>query len=239
MRKEPSSTVIYLYVCLLIGTIKCMRIAISRGEIIVALIIGALFILSSYYTNMYSENIQALIGVYDAWGMLIYVLVTIVAIVIAPVSAMPLIPIAVTMWGSLVGGILSIIGWSIGAVIAFYIARRFGYRFVGKFVKLRKVQTYADKVNKSHFFWTVVLLRMVLPVDVLSYALGLFSKMSLGAYTLATIIGISPFALIFSYVADMPILVQICALAFAGILIFFGYERVRDDITQSEPAEEK
>ena len=51
-------------------------------------------------------------------------------------------------------------------------------------------------------FMSVVLLRMVLPVDVLSYALGFFSDISLWRYTTATIIGIAPFAFIFAYAGD-------------------------------------
>jgi len=38
------------------------------------------------------------------------------------------------------------------------------------------------------------LLRMVLPVDILSYALGLFSNISFIRYMLATIIGVTPFS---------------------------------------------
>ena len=213
-----------------------MKFKLTKGEFSAALIIGILFIASAYYSDVYKENIQELVSMNGIWGMFLYVAVSFIAVVVAPVSAMPLLPIAAAIWGPFTAGVLSLFAWTLGAMFAFWISRKFGYEFVGKFVKLKRVQLYADKISNMHLFWTVVLLRIVLPVDVLSYALGLFSKMNLGLYTLATIIGIAPFAFIFSYASNMPIIFQIMVLAIAGVLLFFGYEKIREDVTDGSKA---
>ena len=64
---------------------------------------------------------------------------------------------------------------------------------------------------------------MVIPVDGLSYILGLFSKMSLKSYTLATIIGLTPFAFIWAYFGGMNFYYQIILFLVAGILIVVGW----------------
>ena len=47
-----------------------------------------------------------------------------------------------------------------------------------------------------------MLLRILIPVDILSYALGLISAMPLSHYILATAIGITPFSFIWSYAGE-------------------------------------
>ena len=71
-------------------------------------------------------------------------------------------------------------------------------------------------------FLTVVFFRMVIPVDGLSYFLGLFSKMSFKSYTLATVIGITPFALVFAYAGGLNIYYQIGALAIAFLIFLIA-----------------
>jgi uncharacterized membrane protein YdjX (TVP38/TMEM64 family) len=134
------------------------------------------------------------------FGMIFYVFITAIAVVIAPISTFPLIPIASIVWGYVVAAILSIIGWTIGAQIAFIIARRFGKPLVQKFISLEKLESFEKRIPEKNLFWSIVVLRMTVPVDILSYALGLFSKISYSKYFWATIIGVTPFAFIFSYI---------------------------------------
>lgn len=219
-----------------------IRVPLTKTEIAAAILIGLFFVLSAYLSDLYRDALHEIIGMYGMYGMLMYVGVTIVAIIIAPVSATPLIPIATTLWGPVVAGVLSLIGWVVGAVIAFWLARTYGYECVGKFVRLRKMQLYAAHISHNNLFWTVVLLRLVLPVDVLSYALGLFSTMPLGMYTLATVIGVAPFAFIFSYVSEMPLWVQGIVLMVVGMLLYAGYQQMRSGIarqTENERADDK
>ncbi len=185
--------------------------------------VAALFLLVSLFVQTHEHEMRSFAEVSGMLGMLLYVGITILAIVVAPISTLPLIPVASGMWGWFITGVLSIIGWLIGAQIAFFLARRFGKPLVQKFVSIEKINTFEKRLPKKHIFWTVVFMRMFIPVDVLSYLLGLLSSMSALSYFWATIIGITPFAFIFSYAGILPIRLQIAAFFVAGLIAILGY----------------
>ncbi|MBI2459741.1 MAG: VTT domain-containing protein [Parcubacteria group bacterium] len=155
--------------------------------------------------------------------MAAYIFFTIIAVVFAPVSTLPLIPLATSVWGWFIAGMLSIVGWTIGAQIAFYIARYFGKPLVKKLISFDKLNKFENYFPKQNTFWAVVFFRMVIPVDVLSYALGLFSRMNGFSYFLATLIGVAPFAFILAYAGTLSVGFQIAALGAGFMMIFIGY----------------
>lgn len=182
-----------------------------------------LFVLASVFADKYQTQMQALVSDDSVIGMGAYVLLTIFAVVIAPVSTLPLLPLASGMWGWVVAGVLSIVGWTIGGQIAFLLARRFGKPFLRKVISLEKLEKYEKRVPEENIFWTVVFLRMAVPVDVLSYALGLFSRMKSVPYFFATLIGVAPFALVFAYAGTLPFLYQMEALGLALFIMFLTF----------------
>ena len=74
----------------------------------------ALFIISSYFVQRYLDTITLLIKP-NLLSAIIYILIVIVATVIAPVNALPLLPLASSLWGGFTAAVLSILGWVIGA----------------------------------------------------------------------------------------------------------------------------
>lgn len=183
-----------------------------------ALVIISLFILSSYLVRQNQEVIYGLIGE-GIFGILAYILITIIAIVIAPISMMPLIPLAANMWGLFFSAIINIIGWTLGSFIVFFISRKYGVPLIKKFVSLEKINEIEKKIPKENLFVSIVILRMITPIDVLSYALSLFTKINFKIYALATIIGIIPFAFIFSYLGTVPFYYQIAGFIIVGLII--------------------
>lgn len=156
-------------------------------------------------------------------GPIFYVFLVSLAIVIAPISAVPLIPLASELWGVFNSALLNILGWTLGAYIAFSISRRYGIPLVSRIIPLEKIYKIQSYVPKKNIFWGIVLLRMVLPVDVLSYALGIFCKIRKRDYLLATLIGVTPFAFIFAYVGTLSVIYQIFFILLAIIVIVLGY----------------
>ncbi len=183
-----------------------------------ALFIIFLFILVSYLAKTNQEFVSNIIG--DGFsGILIYLLVIIVAIVIAPISMMPFVPIAANMWGWFNSALIHIVGWSLGSFIVFFVSRKFGVPLIRKFVSLEKINKFEKKVSKEEVFWGIVVLRMITPVDILSYALSLFTKVKFRTYALATIIGIIPFAFVFSYLGTVPFYYQIAGFVLIGLIV--------------------
>ena len=185
------------------------------------LIIILLFVLTSYYVNSNIEYIQKAIG-FSYMGMIIYVLISILSIVVAPISAIPLLPLATGLYGWFLAGTLSVIGWTIGAIISFQISRKYGVDLVKKIIPLKKITNFEKFIPEEHLFLTVVFLSMVVPVDGLSYFMGLFSKMSLKSFTFATIIGIIPFSFILAYSGTLPLEYQLIFSSIGLSVILIG-----------------
>lgn len=198
-----------------------------RG-VLALIIVAGLFVLASIVASRYENEIQLLVKNDGVLGMTAYVMITIIAIVVAPISTLPLMPLASMLWGWPLAGVLSIIGWTIGAQIAFSIARRFGKSFIEKIISVEKLKTIEERIPKRRLFWSVVFLRMTIPVDVLSYALGLFSQMKSSAYFFATLVGVTPFAFVFAYAGTIPIFYQIEALVvLSSVLLLWHVSRRR------------
>ncbi len=186
-------------------------------------VVVILFVVASFLVQKNVDIIKLYIGDYGILGAFLYIWVTIIAIVFAPVTTMPLIPLAANIWGWFWAGVFSIIGWVVGSAIAFWLARNLGWPILKKFPAIKNLQKFESKIPQSNIFWSVVFLRIVMPVDILSYALGLFSNISFTGFILATTIGVIPFAFIYSFLGTLPIYFQIISFFVAISLIIVGY----------------
>ncbi|MFH1427002.1 MAG: VTT domain-containing protein [Patescibacteria group bacterium] len=191
------------------------------------IIVVFLFLISSYLSHQYSQEIKNLIIIPSPASQLLYVLIMTSAVVFAPFETLPLLPIAVTLGGANEAAIYTIIGWVIGAQIAFYLGRRFGQKFVCRFVSKCDIEEYREILPKKNIFWLVVIARFVLPVDIISYTVGLFTKMNWLPYFFATLLGVIPFAFIFAHGAQLPLSLQIPVGIIVLLVIIFGYRNLR------------
>ena len=188
-----------------------------------------IFILLSYFVQTNFEFFEGLI--IEGWiGMLSYVMLKIVATVVAPITVLPLIVLAAGLWGVWVAAFLTVLGWTIGSVIDFGLARKFGVPIIHRFIPLEEIYKFEDKVKVGNTFWSVVLLRMIIPVDILSYALGLFSRINFWKYVLATFIGVIPFAFAFAYLGGMSYVYQIIfgLIFLIGILGYMIFREIKN-----------
>ncbi len=157
-----------------------------------------------------------------------YILLLTIAVVCAPVVVMPIIPIAAMTLGPFITAILSIVGWSLGAAIAFLIARHYARPYIEDYTVVSNVDVIMQKMSKRTQFWGVVILRLTLPVDIVSYALGLTKSLSFARYIGGTIVGVSWFSFAFAYmgdaliVGDYALLVKI-SLPSVGIFLIASY----------------
>lgn len=131
-------------------------------------------------------------------GAALYFVLLVTSVVFLPFSSLPLLPIAAGIFGAWRTAIISIIGWWIGCLIAFQIAR-LGRRYLEKITSLSAVDRLEQKIPSDIGFAGIVILRMVFPVDVTSFALGLLKNLSFFTYAIASLIGIIPFAFVWSY----------------------------------------
>lgn len=193
-------------------------------EIIIIAIVLAVFLISTYLSVTYAENLRGLVAISGTAGMFFYFLITTLAVILAPVSTLPLLPLAVALWGSFTAAIITILGWQIGAMVAFTLAQKYGHPLLHKLTDSNKIDKIRRMIPEQNLFLTVIVFRIVLPVDVLSYALGLLTNMRFLSYSVATLIGITPFAFAFSYAIKLPILYQMTLIVIGLIILYFGYK---------------
>lgn len=188
----------------------------NKKEIISVVIILVLFILFSYLGSKYDNEIQLLLLGHEKIGLFVYFFLTIFSIIVAPLNMLPLIPVAVTLWGPFVTTMVNIIGWTLGGFIAFYLSRIYGRPLISKFIDPKRLDKIEVKIPEKNLLLVLIGIRMILPVDILSYALGLFTSISYRIYLLSTVIGVIPFAFVFSYVSVLSfgnqIIISILAL---------------------------
>lgn len=171
-----------------------LPVLLVRGLVVLLIASGLLFSFQ-YFPLLVGVIAQYAID-YPIGTAMIYVAVTAAAIVVLPLSSMPLIPIAAAAWGITVGGVLSIMGWWIGAVVAFLIARYLGRPILVRLVSRERLQEWEEKVPRDTGFLAIVIIRMIFPVEVPSYVLGLTEAVSFRIYALASLVGMTPFAFV-------------------------------------------
>jgi uncharacterized membrane protein YdjX (TVP38/TMEM64 family) len=131
-------------------------------------------------------------------GIAVYVVFVAASVVLLPFSSLPLLPLAARVFGVWLTSILSIIGWWIGCLIAFQIAR-LGRSTLERVTSLSAVDRLEQKIPKDVGFAGIVILRMIFPTDIVSFALGLLKHLPFSTYAIASLIGIIPFAFVWSY----------------------------------------
>lgn len=155
--------------------------------------------------SMYlKEDVLEYVLMHPVMGTAAFVALAALAVVFPSFTNMMFIPIGVSMFGPFYAAVLCILGWWLGSVAAFAVGRYYEAYLLSRFASFQNYM-YIDKlVQDKNMFWKLIFLRMTFPVDVLSYALALFSKRvthSMNAIT--TLIGIAPFAFVFTYAGEM------------------------------------
>ncbi len=196
-------------------------------EIIVLSGLLIAFLGVSAFSRVFSEDLKALIGFRFPYGLLSYSFLLILGEVFVPGSTLPLVPIAAMLWGSRLSAYATILGWMISAIIAFALARHYGRRLVNRIISQEEVEHIGRSIPDENLFWSVILFRIIFPVDLVSYALGLFTNMRWIAYLLSTVLGLVPYAFFLTHIVVWPRPYRLSAETGGIILTVLGYLWVR------------
>jgi uncharacterized membrane protein YdjX (TVP38/TMEM64 family) len=182
--------------------------------IVAAVIIGALLL-----ARRYDAGLRRFIEQHPVPGVVLYIVLNILDAMVAPGATLPLIPIASKAWGRIPAALVTTVGWTIGSLLAFLIARRWGASAVRRLTSYERVQRLRKYIPED-LFWSVVLMRALMPMDVISYVLGLFTDMSWKSYLAATALGLLPSAFLLAYLGKLPHAYEIftIGLGVAGVV---------------------
>lgn len=173
-----------------------------------------LFAAGLWLTREYAGPIRDALQMHAAAGVAVFVLTSAFAVVMPLATNLPLVPMATVAWGPGWTALALLAGWMLGSAASFALGRYARGWILARFPSVRR---HADIDRLIHPRWrlaSLVSLRMTFPVDVLSYALGLFSRSTtMGEVVLSTAIGAAPFAALFAWFPELPAALQVAVLA--------------------------
>jgi uncharacterized membrane protein YdjX (TVP38/TMEM64 family) len=177
--------------------------AASKKEYLWLGLLGGVLLAAVLLVRRHADAIGSFIDLHPAWGLFLYLLLNILDAVLAPGATLPLIPVAARVWGRVLAGLATTAGWTAGSLIAFLIARRWGSPIVKKITSMQRVRGMKKYIPED-LFWSIVLVRLVLPMDIISYVLGLFTDIGWSKYAIATAMGLTPSAFLLAYLGKLP-----------------------------------
>ena len=156
--------------------------------------------LFTVFTKFSPTNLKDYVLSFGASAPVVFILLHLLQTIIAPIPGMLLLIAGGLIWGTFWGGLLSIIGAFIGSLLCFLLSRYLGRPFVEKLAKKEDLE-FTDEFFRKHGFLAIVILRLIpfMAFDVISYGAGL-TKMDFRKYATATLIGMIPTTLLYSYI---------------------------------------
>lgn len=128
----------------------------------------------SLFTN--PEKARALIEDAGAWGPIIFILMQVVQVIIAPIPGQAIAIIGGYLFGAFWGIVYTLIGASIGFTIVFVLARKLGRPFVEYFVSQKMLDKFDHLTqNKGVLVFFLIFLLPGFPDDIIAFIAGLTS----------------------------------------------------------------
>lgn len=148
---------------------------------------------------------EALIESLGSAGPVLVVGLMTVAIVMSPIPSAPIALASGAAYGHVWGTLYVAIGSEAGALVAFGLARLFGYGAVKSLLQAKPSSTFLNRFFQSQNTLTAVVfatrLMPFLSFDVISYAAGL-SPLKTWRFALATLLGIVPASFVLAHFGD-------------------------------------
>jgi uncharacterized membrane protein YdjX (TVP38/TMEM64 family) len=128
-------------------------------------------------------------------GVLVFVVVSALSAMLAFFSGAVLVPVAVQVWGAAATTGLLWLGWIVGGLTAYMLARRAGRPLVARLVNAAALARYEARIGAHAPLGLVILFQLGLPSEVPGYLLGL-ARYPWTRYLLALAIAELPWAVL-------------------------------------------
>ena len=132
------------------------------------------------------------------WAPIAFILLRVAAIVVSVVPNAPLDIAGGALFGPFWGTVYSLLGSEAGAVVCFLLARSLGREAITRL--LHREITFSDQIADRHLVFVVLFARLepIFSFALVSYGAGL-TRMSLRAFALSTLVGMTPGTIILNY----------------------------------------
>jgi uncharacterized membrane protein YdjX (TVP38/TMEM64 family) len=138
------------------------------------------------------------------WGPLAIIAMMTGAIVLSPIPSGPIALVAGAVYGPFLGTVYVVAGSEAGAIIAFWIARGFGYEVVRRWSRVEPLLERLRRASSQNWLMAIVFASRLVPFisfDAVSYAAGL-TPLGFWRFALATFVGVVPISFLLAYFGD-------------------------------------
>ncbi|WP_458862215.1 TVP38/TMEM64 family protein [Acidaminobacterium chupaoyuni] len=151
---------------------------IFTGILIFLLLIAAAFVIKGWAGGHFKSmsSMRAYIRTFGVFGPLILVLIQALQVVLPVLPGFFGCIVGAALFGAMGGFWCNYLGISIGSVIAFWLARRFGTGIVQQMVPMEKYRSCIEWVNRKKCYTLILFLMILLPLapdDFFCYFSGL------------------------------------------------------------------
>jgi len=198
--------------------------SLSKLAKLIIFIIVILFLIVFFpkLNNTY-QNVEDLIKNSGIFAPFIYVFLMIVAILVSPIPSSPLAIFGGAVFGPFLGMIYTLIGATIGAVLAFLVSRFFLRDYISRKLERNKFYKRIRGKDNNNIAKIILFTRLMphISFDIVSYAVGLTS-LNVWTFALVTFIGMIPIVFLLSFFGNL-IEPYISRLLLVFAVLFFAY----------------
>ncbi len=176
---------------------------LKKKLILFAIIIAVTLIFWS--SSMLQDEYWQLVSFFENYtttrpilSIFVFLISTILSVMFLFFSSVWLVPIAVSVWGSLATVLLLLVGWLVGAIFSYILGRYAGFPVLKYFVPLRKLDYYCNLFSKNSSFLLLFLWRFTVPSEIPGYVLGIF-RLNFLKYLVITVLAEIPYAFVTVY----------------------------------------
>lgn len=172
---------------------------------LILLAVALAVVLIFWSSTMLQGEYWRLVGFFETYvaarpiaSIFVFLILTVFSAMFFFFSSVLLVPVAISVWGSLMTILLLLIGWFLGAIFSYLLGRYAGYPILKYFISSRKLDYYHNLFLENSSFLLVFLLRFTLPSEIPGYILGAL-RFNFKKYLLITILAEIPYALVTVY----------------------------------------
>lgn len=166
---------------------------ISTSVFVFICLLLAMFLLKAYMGGQFHsvESLQEYVGKFGVFAPVILVLIQAMQVVIPVLPGFLGCAVGAVLFGSVGGFWCNYIGISLGSLVAFLLAKKYGIHLVQSIFPREKYEKYSEWAGKSKSYTVLLFLGMVLPLfpdDFFCYFSGL-TKMKMKKFAIIILLG--------------------------------------------------
>lgn len=218
------------------------RVRIKRGAAILVVLVlaaGAVWLWRSDALALLQdgEALRTFVEDMGAWGPVAIVALMALAIVMSPIPSGPIAVAAGAAFGPLPGALYVVVGSTLGALIAFGIARFLGFEIIERWSRTGPLVARLRNERSQTWLTLLVLAARLIPFvsfDAVSYVAGL-TPLAFWRFALATFVGVVPVSFLLAYFGEAivasgsPVMIALAVVVGAATLGPIAWTAFRGD----------